>query len=213
MKRNLSTQETKLSKVPVKIKPIAGFPIPLGSLSSQVTVGVLCASYWRGLWYLCDDYIFPENPFHSGAASLTMGVVGMGITQGYTAKILQNELRMKKVFSVLPHSCTPLARFVSLYCVSTSCVLIWRGTWVLWDVAYDRFHTSIAAEEKSIDRHHPEYSGVLSYFVAAAGLLAMGRFSSVLAPPANISIIKDISFKSAKQTWKDYMASTKWFFK
>jgi hypothetical protein len=53
----------------------------------------------------------------------------------------------------------------------------------------------------------------MSHFAAAAGLLAMGRFSSVLAPPANISIMKDISFKKATRTWMDYSAAAKWFFK
>ena len=30
------------------------------------------------------------------------------------------------------------ARYALLYGMGLSCVFIWRGTWVLWDVAYER---------------------------------------------------------------------------
>lgn len=206
------TMTPNMTKIP---KPnVAAVPLPvgirIGPLAAQVGVGILCASYWRGMWYMCDDFIFPDNPLYSGTASLGMGISGMAITQGYVANVYQKDLQKKNALNLLPHRYTSLARFGSLYCVSASCVLVWRGVWVLWDVAYDCFSTD---EVKATDRHHLTYSGMMSHFAAAAGLLAMGRFSSVLAPPANISIMKDISFKKATRTWMDYSAAAKWFFK
>lgn len=36
------------------------------------------------------------------------------------------------------------------------------------------------------------YSGIASHVVATVGLLFIGRFKSVMAPPANVSMMKDI---------------------
>jgi hypothetical protein len=36
------------------------------------------------------------------------------------------------------------------------------------------------------------YSGIASHVVATVGLLLIGRFKSVMAPPANVSVMKDI---------------------
>jgi hypothetical protein len=35
------------------------------------------------------------------------------------------------------------------------------------------------------------YSGIASHVLATVGLLAMGRFASVMAPPANVSVLRD----------------------
>ena len=36
------------------------------------------------------------------------------------------------------------------------------------------------------------YSGIASHVVATIGLLFIGRFKSVMAPPANVSIMRDL---------------------
>jgi hypothetical protein len=33
-----------------------------------------------------------------------------------------------------------MARFGALYTIAVSCVLVWRGTWVGWDVVYEKYH-------------------------------------------------------------------------
>jgi hypothetical protein len=163
----------------------------------------------------------------------------------------------------------PIMRFGALYCVATSCVLVWRGAWLLWDVAYeeayhyyinqsasintntekrnemhDQVHQLMSnpshshhhtIEERShrdghikiletkasdapssgsisaTDPHHLTQSGLLSHGIAMIGLLAFGRFASVLAPPTRASIVKDAPLyaKSAKE----YMKTAKWLYK
>jgi hypothetical protein len=145
----------------------------------------------------------------------------------------------------LPSFYKPPLRFMSLYCVSLSCILIWRGTWMLWDQAYEywlheyRNHDtatsstnvtasmnnnstdSIKSESDVVsnDNHdrvkathpiHSTTSGIASHIIGIGGLLIAGRFASVLAPPAGISILRDCGLSKAS-TWKQYSAVAKWF--
>ena len=168
-------------------------------------------------------------------------------------------------------------RFGALYCVSTSCILVWRGAWLLWDVVYeegvhyyinsstltekndadikerhDQIHQLMANHSHShhhtidqgsnrrvdgnaaaaaalnnetsgnskttasdaisaTDPHHLSLSGLLSHGVATVGLLALGRFASVLAPPARVSIVKDTPLYA--KTAKEFMKKANWLFK
>lgn len=185
-------------------------PIGNTSIAAQVGIGVLCASYWRGMWYILDDNLFPNNPLQSSVASLAMGTIGLSFSQAAMAKLACQE--MKKKNEKLPSKYTPLARFGSLYCVSTSCILVWRGSWMLWDVTYDHFYKKETSAH-STDEYHLTKSGAISHICAMVTLLALGRYSSVLGPPANASILKDKALKASTRTWKEYSASAKWFFK
>jgi hypothetical protein len=77
---------------------------------------------------------------------------------------------------------------------AVSCVLIWRGTWVGWDVAYDRFH------EETPHKKSTTQSGMVSHVVALTCLLGTGLFASVLAPPAAVSVIRDLAVKTGQST-------------
>jgi hypothetical protein len=180
-------------------------------LFAQVGVGILCASYWRGMWYIFDDNLFPDNPAHSGLASLMLGTSGLAISQQAIARLYQKEMSKNLRNKVLPCRYSPIARFGSLYFVSVSCVLVWRGTWVLWDVASEWFHEDMLRCNKK--KHYDVKAGVISHVVALSGLLMLGRFSSVLAPPSKISILKDITFKRNTRTWNKYSKAAKWFFR
>lgn len=207
MRRKISTRRpVSVKNSPTKILVSTIVPLGIRPLAAQVGVGILCASYWRGMWYILDDNLFPDNSLYSGTASLAMGTSGLAIAQGYMAHYYQKEMQRKN----LPRQYTALSRFGSLYCVSVSCVLVWRGAWVLWDEAYEDFNEK---KVKATDRHHLTNSGMLSHLAAIVGLLVMGRFSSVLAPPSNISILKDITLKGRTRTWKEYSDKAKWFFK
>lgn len=94
-----------------------------------------------------------------------------------------------------------IARFGSLYAVSLSIVLVWRGTWMLWDIGYEHFHQG---KFKAIDKDHQTKSGLASHLVACGCLLIMGRFSSVLAPPASRAILNDKTFRFCSNTWREY---------
>lgn len=103
-----------------------------------------------------------------------------------------------------------------LYGIGTACVLTWRGTWLLWDEAGHfvadaikswnqagvKASTTIIPQEhhhgESTLTDHPDitepvlfYSGIVSHVVATVGLLYIGRFTSIMAPPANITIVLD----------------------
>lgn len=100
--------------------PLGVTPIP-----TQVAIGVATASYWRGMWYILDDNLFPDNPLYSAVASLGLGSFGLAFIQGAIAR--QADYYARKETAKLPLYYKPIARFGTLYCVSTSCVLVWRG--------------------------------------------------------------------------------------
>jgi|UPI000581AA37 hypothetical protein len=170
---------------------------PLAStrmLLTHVGVGMGAASFWRGAWYVLDDHLFPENATHSAAASLVLGVVGMGASQGLVARA--EALSQKTPKRKLP---VAAARFGALYTVAVSCVLVWRGTWVGWDCLYERLHPH--PDTKSTDPGHATHSGMLSHVVSVTLLLATGLFASVLAPPAAVSVIRDWSIHSGSRAY------------
>lgn len=100
-------------------------PLGVTSIPTQVAIGVASASYWRGMWYILDDNLFPDNPLYSAVASLGLGSFGLAFGQGVIAR--KAEYYARKEAAKLPFYYTPIARFVTLYCVATSCVLVWRG--------------------------------------------------------------------------------------
>ena len=192
------------ANIPKKpFNPIGMAPI---GVFQQVAIGVACASYWRGMWYMLDDNLFPDNQFYSGAASLGLGTLGLAGTQGFISRQAEKDLIRK--INALPRHYSSVARFGTLYCVSTSCVLVWRGAWVLWDVAYEKYHND---QVKATDPKHLTTSGLISHSFAMGSLLAFGCFASVLAPPARASVLKDCALKA--KTWQEYSKAAKWFFK
>ena len=101
--------------------PIGVTPIP-----TQVAIGVATASYWRGIWYILDDNLYPDNPLYSAAASLGLGAFGLAFVQGAIAKKAAYYFAQKKAVK-LPSYYSSIARFGTLNCVAISCVLVWRG--------------------------------------------------------------------------------------
>lgn len=151
------------------------------------------ASFWRGSWYILDDSLFPDSPIRSATASLGLGTIGMAASQGLVSRAeLVKGMRAQR-----------MARFGALYAVATSCVLVWRGTWMFWDIAYEQVHHCPISKEgpAATDKGHATTSGLASHVVALAGLVGCGLFASVLAPPAAASVIKDLSVKSAVRTY------------
>ncbi|KAL3769309.1 hypothetical protein ACHAWO_007508 [Cyclotella atomus] len=198
------------------------------SLPIQVATGILCASWWRGSWYVLDHTLFPADTLRSGVASLTAGASLLAMKQyilspAYNGtKILMRMLPPPKD-GALRTRYLQTNRFIMLYGIGTACVLTWRGTWLLWDEAghfvADAIKswnqagvTSLPSEHEAStttipkEHHHGEstltdhpditepvlfYSGIVSHVVATVGLLYIGRFTSIMAPPANITIVLD----------------------
>lgn len=167
------------------------------TLTKHVVVGMGAASFWRGAWYVLDDNLFPDNPEASAASSFGLGVLGMAVSQGLVARA------ERTVTTASPKAWMRLrpsaARFGAIYTVAISCVLVWRGTWVGWDCLYERYVNKTKGSDQSsvasTDPGHATQSGILSHAVAVTLLLGAGLFSSVLAPPAAISVIRDLTVK------------------
>ena len=184
------------------------------SVMTHVGVGMGAASFWRGAWYLLDDHLYPDDAFKSAMSSWGLGVAGLFASQGLVAKCESLELQG------LRNTPLKVARFGALYTLAMSCVLIWRGTWVGWDVVYERYHPhnddtmanskvhlhpAVGPAQHAIERRttvsatdpgHATTSGMLSHGVAIFGLVGTGLFASVLAPPAATGIIRDVAVKS-----------------
>lgn len=147
---------------------------------------------------MLDDNLFPDNPEASAVSSLGLGVVGMSVSQGLVARAERTVSSPKALLRLAPSA----ARFGAIYTVALSCVLVWRGTWVGWDCLYERYmnqqiNNNTAERVSSTDPGHATQSGMLSHAVALTILLGAGLFSSVLAPPAAISVIRDLTVKGA----------------
>lgn len=242
------------------------------TLPVQITTGILCASYWRGSWYILDHTLFPNDRLVSGIVSLTAGSALLGIQQYILSPSYNGTKTLVRLLPPptnisLRRRYIQTNRFIVLYGIATSCILLWRGTWLLWDEAAhcvadaiasyngtttERMssttagptgaavpslssNTTINSDEQyrlqsstnttanmttvaisstlqhSVGEHHHDlhhgestvtqhpdmkektlfYSGIASHVLATAGLLAMGRFASVMAPPANVSVLRD----------------------
>lgn len=235
--------------------PVSPPPLFAASLPLQITVGCLCASYWRGAWYVFDYSLFPHDRVKSSLSSLMLGSTLLGMQQfvlspSYNGtKLLVRLLPPPRNYSLRTYY-IKMNRFVNLYMIAISCVLVWRGAWLMWDEVADRVsdmflvkddesdnknsiananaspnkplepietpyprkqtqkphsdfwttdpehehshnHTEDAVSHHDIDRTL-FYSGIASHVVATVGLLFIGRFKSVMAPPANVSMMKDI---------------------
>ena len=192
-------------------------PHPVRQVLRNVLVGCGAASFWRGSWYLLDDNLYPNDPAKSAASSLLAGTVGMVASQG----LVQRALTKPSAAHLMKQQAL---RFGAVYTIAVSCVLVWRGAWLGWDVLYEKLHkcmhlmlhspVSWHASDSSFMHHsvydqlhedvsvdatdpgHATKSGLLSHVVACCFLLGLGRFASVLAPPAAVSLIRDVTVKS-----------------
>jgi hypothetical protein len=232
-----------------------------GTLPVQVFTGVLCASYWRGAWYILDHTLFPNDRLLSGIVSLTSGSALLGMKQYVISPSYNGTKRLVRLLPPpksisLRRRYVQTNRFIVLYGIASGCILIWRGTWLLWDEAAHGIaicldsrnnavirgssssssssaaatsmaqskSNAIAASATTIpiamattpqtnDHHHHQhhhhqgestltqhddieentlfYSGIASHVLATLGLLAMGRYACVMAPPANVTMLRD----------------------
>jgi hypothetical protein len=181
----------------VLIKFFFDFAMPLfqaitcyKQLGQHVLVGMGAASFWRGAWYVLDDHLFPDDPETSALTCLGLGTLGLRASQGLVA-------RAERLMHSHKHRPVALAtaRFGALYTIAVSCVLVWRGTWVGWDCLYEKMHPQ---KEQATSRGHATHSGLLSHVTAVTMLLGTGAFASVLAPPAAVSIIRDLAVRGGK---------------
>ena len=53
----------------------------LKKFSFTLLVGIAVVSFWRGIWVLMDEYLFPQNIFLSGIISIIVGILVFIITE------------------------------------------------------------------------------------------------------------------------------------
>ncbi len=112
------------------------------TLPLQISIGILAASYWRGSWYVLDHILYPNERLKSGIASLLSGAALLGLQQYILSPSYNGTKQLVRLLP--PPSSSSIMfrrkyiqanRFLLLYGIATSCVLLWRGTWLLWDEA------------------------------------------------------------------------------
>ena len=189
----------------------------------HVFVGMCSASFWRGSWYIFDDLLFPNQKELSAVSSLLLGTSGMVLVQGCIRRMERLTVGMYHYFRLSLRQARTLhsvLRFGAIYSLVLSVVCIWRGTWMSWDLLYAKYFNiqrvadiAQALHEHDGERSEPEataihasdpghalQSGLLSHCGAVIALCALGIFSSVFAPPAAVSIIRDRTVLSSART-------------
>ncbi|CAJ1960632.1 unnamed protein product [Cylindrotheca closterium] len=152
------------------------------SLPLQIGIGMASACYWRGMWYVLDDQLYPQDQAKSAIASLAAGSVGLAASQAYLFDPGCHEFKWPKTATMCKG--TEAKKWLALYGLTTSCILIWRGAWVGCDVVYESI-----TNESALDPKHLTISGLASHGIALVGLLAMGRLSSTLGPPYHGTLV------------------------
>mmetsp|Transcript_16234 Transcript_16234/g.39663 ORF Transcript_16234/g.39663 Transcript_16234/m.39663 type:complete len:337 (+) Transcript_16234:93-1103(+) len=167
------------------------------SLPLQIGIGMASACYWRGMWYVLDDQLYPEDPAKSALASLASGSLGLAASQAYLFDPGCHKFEWPKTATMCRG--TEAKKWLALYGLTTSCILIWRGAWVGCDVVYEKI-----TNESALDPKHLTISGLASHGIALVGLIAMGRLSSTLGPPYHGTLVmKDedkLNTKNLKRT-------------
>lgn len=167
------------------------------------------------MWYVLDDQLYPEHPAKSAIASLLLGSVGLAASQAYlfdpitaptttttttaTTATAKQQLNFEWPKTATLCQTVEAKKWLALYGLTTSCILIWRGAWVGCDVLYEEI-----TNESALDPNHLTISGLASHGIALVGLIAMGRLSSTLGPPYHGTLVmKDedkLNTKNLKRT-------------
>lgn len=157
-------------------------------------VGASVASFWRGAWFCADALLYPEDQTSSCAASCCLGFGGFSLLYTVMPRLPRSVVSIR------------LIRFTGLYLASLSIVFTWRGTWLGWDILTAKVEAIVgdSARIKEGGAAHTGnernsevdwklfLSGITSHVVSLLVLVACGHASSVLAPPARISMLADL---------------------
>lgn len=105
----------------------------------EYIISLLSILAWRGSYTLLDVFLFPQNPLMSAVSSLIIGYplyFSLMYTQSYTDKLCQwpNSIHSKPLPIV--HNIRHLTAFFT-------CVLLWRGFWLLFDTYIDPMSSAL----------------------------------------------------------------------
>ena len=104
----------------------------LDQLVAAVIVAPFTVAYWRGTWYLCQFYFFPEDVEKSGWTSVAIGNGGMlllALLQGPLTQLLGRD-HLRSFGDVLVWV---FGYHLYSYAMCFFIVNQWRGCWDLWN--------------------------------------------------------------------------------
>jgi hypothetical protein len=156
------------------------------------------------MWYVLDDQLYPENKAKSALVSLGAGSVGLAASQAYLFDTKNGCQKFEWPKTATMCRGTAAKKWLALYGLTTSCILIWRGAWVGCDVVYEKI-----TNESALDPKHLTISGLASHGIALVGLIAMGRLSSTLGPPYHGTLVMKDEDKLNTKHLKRKSSSTK----
>mmetsp|Transcript_18994 Transcript_18994/g.42515 ORF Transcript_18994/g.42515 Transcript_18994/m.42515 type:complete len:235 (-) Transcript_18994:20-724(-) len=150
-------------------------------LLTLLGMGFAVTSSWRGLWYIMDGTIFPDNLFLSGLTSIVVGWSSVAATHYFAL----NSTPLSPSAAEAALAKMPASRqALYTYCIGLGIIATWRGVWVLWDAAYEKF-TGV----KAVDQ--PAMSGLLSHVVGTGILATSGYMASLMAPPLRLCVFNN----------------------
>ena len=195
-------------------------------LLKHVAVGMGAASFWRGAWYVLDDQLFPDNAPLSSVTCLAVGTAGMAASQGVVARAMAVQTypraaRFGALYTIAM-SCILVWRgtWVGWDCIyehyhnhylaaqkqrkeasdgnnSTIAAAASSSPLMATSSSAALEHSPAHAAIKSTDPWHLTMSGLSSHLFAIVALGSAGVFASVLAPPAAVSVIKDLAIQAS----------------
>jgi len=170
-------------------------------------LGAAVASVWRGVWYTADVLLFPNSELKS---CVTSGMIGISSFAGFYLIVPRLPITLINVEAF---------RLAAWSIASVGIVCTWRCVWLTWDILADALNgltssnTRIELLEGLADTRRGAVvdapvsgeldwsrllSAVASFSFGVAVLRRHGHLASVLAPPAQICILKDGSALSAR---------------
>jgi Fuseless len=211
--RSLASRRIRRKRTATEASPFVACD-NINTVAFHVFVGMCAASFWRGSWYILDDLLYPNQKEISAVSSLLLGASGMVCVQGLIHRAESLTVGMYNRYLLSTHQARAVhsvLRFGAIYSLVLSVVCIWRGTWMSWDLLYAKYYNSQLDQDSletvpnsdnpercsevvtihASDPGHALRSGLLSHCGAVVALCSLGIFSSVFAPPAAVSIIRD----------------------
>jgi len=145
--------------------------VRLASACFYLLVTFFVLLYWRGLWLVADEYIFPADVKKSAYTSLGIGFGGLAVLWIIEAHVVvalpvKGAERRRKCSS-------RILDCAYLYVASCLSVLSWRGLWLLQDHHLAKFEKVLAA--------------FIAHVLGAASLFVLGYFQSTIACPITIA--------------------------
>eukprot|EP00471_Norrisiella_sphaerica_P005968 CAMPEP_0184488674 /NCGR_PEP_ID=MMETSP0113_2-20130426/13057_1 /TAXON_ID=91329 /ORGANISM="Norrisiella sphaerica, Strain BC52" /LENGTH=176 /DNA_ID=CAMNT_0026871627 /DNA_START=236 /DNA_END=762 /DNA_ORIENTATION=+ len=138
----------------------------LVSLPLNLVISALVVAYWRGLWYLMDANLFPENKELSAWLSLVIGF-GISVLVFLTYHLLRPDQR-KQSLKRSPIQWRAIET-AFLHMAAAGSVFAWRGSWLLMDFYFFPNDATLSS-----------WGGLL---LGAGGLTLLSCFRNTVAPP------------------------------